>query len=122
MADILRGFPDLPVQTQRVSLGETEFSVRLRWRRRLNQWTIDLYTADGTPLLVGRRVTPGAAAYIADRYRLADGPDGALLASGRDPYVQADLGTVLELTFFTSAELAEILAAAETPSTVRVTP
>lgn len=72
-----------PQHPARVELDGTEYRVRLTYRARLEAWYLDLYTADETPLALGRRLSPGG---LPARVVVDGGPPGLLYVPGDDPY------------------------------------
>lgn len=66
---------------QTVTLSGVEYRLRVRWSEPLAAWYMDLYTATGDPIQVGRRLSPGYAPLLglngADGLFLVDGQDGA---------------------------------------------
>lgn len=60
MTQILRGFPDLASHYQVVQLSGTLLRLQLDWRERTQAWYATLTTLDGTAILTGVRLEPGA--------------------------------------------------------------
>ena len=110
MAQIIQVFPELPAHLQSITLGETQFSLRLTWRERTRAWYVDLLAANGTPIMQGQRVSPGWA--IGAGLRPVGRPDGVLLIRGPAVYNREDLGGTVELVFYPTNELPLPLAPA----------
>lgn len=89
----------LPSQVQTVALGGVLFRVRATYKNRLGSWYIDVEKQDGTPVLMGRRVTPG---WLLNAGHHPDGePAGALIVSDvADPYPRDALSRELTVTFY----------------------
>ena len=119
MSQVLRTFQSLPVNEQIVTLDDVQYRLRMRWAERLQSWFLDIYAADGTALVVGRRMAGDSSPYSA-RFRLTGGPAGTIIVTGRDPYLREDLGTALEVVYFTEAETAALVASAATVTGLRV--
>ena len=102
-------FPALPEFTQTALLGDRSFRVRLRWFDRLDAWYLDLYEADGTPIALGRRVSPGWLAVPDVNRKRADLPaGGALFVLGDEPYVREDLGDGVQILFVSADDFATL--------------
>lgn len=94
--------PFLPEQDQHaftVTLDGEQFDFVLTYRDRLASWYVDIDTADGTPLVRGRRVSPGFHMVPAGT---VGRPKGLLTSDGDDPYGRADI----RLLYYTEAQLA----------------
>lgn len=50
--------PEAPVEVE-TALGDVQVTLRLTWGVRSRSWTIDLYTPEGDPILVGVRLVLG---------------------------------------------------------------
>ena len=118
MALLLPGFPDLPAHRLRVTLGARTYDLRLTWRERPASWYLDLWTTDGTPIALGRRLTPGWDPILG--LGIEDSPDdgGFLLVRGPDPYQRSDLGGSLRLVWMDAAEMAAGVTAEDPGFTV----
>jgi hypothetical protein len=104
MAVIVNGYAELPCHDQVVTLGDAQYVVRLTYRQRCSSWYLDLFDSEENPLVVGRRISPGWPPLVALQI---DGlPDGLFIVVGRDGYAEADLGTALQLHFYSADELA----------------
>ncbi len=107
MGGALPGFPLSPRHRFRVALGDAVFGVVMTWRERCAAWYVDLYDADGTALITGRRVSPGTSPWadvVADAL-----PESVVVAVGPDPYDRAALGAALALVSWDAADLGEDL-------------
>jgi len=94
-----------PQHTQTVELGGLEYRLRLTYRHRLESWYLDLYERDGTPLALGRRLTPQFGPLLG--LSIPDGPPGKFIVVGDEPYERDDLGDSLLLVYVTPDELPE---------------
>lgn len=105
MALLLPGFPHLPAHRIRVTLGARAYDLRLTWRERTASWYLDLWKTDGTPIALGRRLTPGWDPILG--LGIADSPDdgGFGTVRGTDPYERQDLGAGLRLVWMPTAEV-----------------
>lgn len=106
MGLILAGYPAEPQHIQTVALGGVDFRVRCTWRERTRAWYLDLYAADGTPLVVGRRLSPGWAPYAG--IQTAGMPDGVVWVRGPNDYARDDLGASLRIAFYGYDELPSV--------------
>jgi hypothetical protein len=89
----------LPQQLQSVALGGKIYRLRATYRDRLGSWYMDLLEQDGTPVLLGRRVTPGWALNLAKHPE--NDIDGLLKVSNiPDPYSRDALGNELTVTYY----------------------
>uniref|UniRef100_A0A6M3M4K8 Cyanophage baseplate Pam3 plug gp18 domain-containing protein n=1 Tax=viral metagenome TaxID=1070528 RepID=A0A6M3M4K8_9ZZZZ len=91
MAFILTTFPQLPDTTQTVTVGEQQYAIRLYWRERLQGWYMSIWLADGTAVLLGRRLSSdyGPMIGIVPLNR----PAGEFLVQGPSGYNRLDLGS-----------------------------
>lgn len=105
MGKILAAYPELPSHVQTVTLGGAQYRVRFTFRGRCASWYADVYTRDGEPLALGRRLSPGWA--LLSAASIPGAPDGFLFVRGSDGYVRGDLGGSLRLVFYTASELPE---------------
>ena len=73
--------------------------MRATYKKRLGSWYVDILQQDGTPVLMGRRITPGWSVNVGHH---PDGePGGFLIASNiGDPYRRDALGSELTLTYY----------------------
>lgn len=106
--EVLQAFPGVPSFRYRVTLDGVRFDVRFTWFERRRGWFLDVWTADGTPIVSGRRLSPGSSPLIG--LGLDDDPAGLLYVSGPDPYNQADLGASLRVVYVSSADLVSTVA------------
>ncbi len=75
---VLRTPQEYPDQEQTIALGGVSYRVRLTWRPYCEAWYLDLLAVDGTEILLGVRVEPGANLLLwADP---AVAPPGGLMA------------------------------------------
>lgn len=108
---VLHTFPQFAQFSLTSQLGPTKLRLRMTYRERLQSWYLDVYTLDGLPLLLGRRLSPlwspmfGAVA-------LMETIGGFLLTKGVENYRQDDLGRTLFLWYVSFADL-QILAGNE---------
>ena len=98
----------VPAYIQTVSLDGTRYRMRVVYRRRTRSWYLSLYTADETPIILGRRLSPGSGPLHWTRRELA--PPGFLYVRGVDPYDRDDAGTSLELVYYNSADIRPVVA------------
>jgi hypothetical protein len=91
-------FPDRPAHSFTAPLDGSLYEVRLVWRARTASWYLDLAGPDGTWLLRGQRLSPGASPQFG---LIAGGPPGVLWVFGADPYPQDGL----ELWYASAGEL-----------------
>lgn len=104
MPQILATFPTLPQTTQIVTLEDVQYQITMTWRARLHAWYLDLLLLDGTELIRGRRVSPGAD-ILWGCLPTAGRPPGSLYVRGDDPYDQDMLGERVLLVYYASDEL-----------------
>lgn len=76
--------PTKPDDTQTVTIGETQYRMRLTFRARTASWYVDLFELNGTPIIVGARVSPNWGPLFKIP-RLAK-PGGEFTVIGPDPY------------------------------------
>ncbi|HEX5201304.1 MAG TPA: hypothetical protein VFW27_15335 [Actinoplanes sp.] len=91
-------YADQPEQRQTIALDGVQYQYRLIYRERRASWYLDLYAEDGAPIALGRRLSPGWSMTVG----VPDGPGGALVAIGYDPYPRDGV----ELWYITAVELA----------------
>jgi len=100
----LHTFPSIPSFRQTVALGERTFVVRLTWRARLEGWYLDLSKPDGSPIAVGRRVSPQWGPLIG--LLPGDAPDGVLYVRGPSGgYTRDMLGAEVVLAYYAADEI-----------------
>lgn len=110
---ILPAFPRQASHEYRIVLGEQTYRVRLVWRWRLVGWYLDVWQADGTAVIVGRRVSAG---YLTVPDLATTGALGDLIfAAGTEITAQDQLGAGLALIHFTRDELPAVAAVADAP-------
>ena len=105
MSLTLSHLPDLPTALQTVTLDGEQFKLRMTWRERRQAWYLDLYTLDGTALVLGRRVSPGFAPFVQYDH-MPDRPAGFFFVHGLDGYVRGDLGGTLRVVYRSREEMA----------------
>ena len=105
MPEILASYPSLPCFTQTVTLGDTQYQVRLTWYDRLGAWYMDLLEHDGTPIAGGRRLSSQVSplGLLLPPEAPADGQ--FFVRGGGDPYERDWLGTDIQLQWFSNAEI-----------------
>lgn len=81
-------YADVPSQTYTIDLDGEQYGIRLHWSDLRAGWYIGIESADGTPLLRGRRLVPYASA---TRGVVRGGPPGLLTAIGPYPYRRDEL-------------------------------
>lgn len=108
----IAAFPAQPAAIQSVTLDGVTFRLRLTYRYRCAGWYLDLWTLEGTPLLLSQRLSAGWSPTAG--YDLVDGPDGWFYVRGADGYARDDLGGPLVLVYFSRAEMETAAAAVET--------
>ncbi len=87
-----------------MTLDGVQFELVFTYRERRASWYFDLFDADGTALVRGRRCSPGyplVAAGVAGR------PAGILTADGPDPYSKNEI----RIIYYPEATLTEAAAA-----------
>lgn len=84
-------------------LDGTTLSLRYTWFERLSGWYLDIFDADGDTILGAQRIAPGAVLAFP-----SDIPPGRFAVFGSDDYLQTDLGTNLQLVYFTPTEVQAI--------------
>ena len=93
----IRGVWNIPTQSQVVEIDGTEYRIRIRWAARRQRFLLDLYSAAGSPLLVGRVLSSG----VNPLSRSGPGiPDVVAIVHGPDDYSQADLGESLGVKLY----------------------
>lgn len=99
----IHGFPELPSHTQTVVLGASQFTIRFTFRDRTGAWYLDLWTVDGDPVILGRRLSVDWSPLLG--LALDNAPEGVLFVRGPDGYVREELGDDLLLIFYPLSEL-----------------
>ena len=97
---------DLRKHRQRVTLDGTEYRIVLTWRQRSRSWYLDLYSADGNPIALGRRLSSGWSPVRGATD--AQLPPGAFVVGGPEDYRRSDLGDDLMVRYYSGAELAAL--------------
>lgn len=103
MGQFLPAFPSLPEHSMSVTLSGQQFVFRFVFRPRCRAWYFDLSLADGTPLVLGRKLRPGWAPLMG--LQIPNLPTGLLYVRGPDAYAQADLGNALRVAYYERDEL-----------------
>ncbi|MFB6373826.1 MAG: hypothetical protein ABEN55_12130 [Bradymonadaceae bacterium] len=98
--------PEVPAFTQDVELDGVEYRMRFEYKQRNGGWYLDLYTATGDPIVLGRRLTPEWSPMF--NLFLDDGPPGILLIRGDDDYDRGDLGSDLVVVYVPESELPDL--------------
>ena len=94
---IIPTFQTDPEFEERVLLGNRRFILKFMFLDRTRAWYIDLLRDDRTPIVIGRRVSPGWGPLFG--IPVDEGPDGLVYVRGIDPYLRADLGSTLLVVF-----------------------
>ena len=76
--------PTRPADTQTVTIGETQYRMRLTFRARTASWYMDLSELDGTAIILGARVSPSWGPLF--KIPRTAKPDGEFTVVGPDPY------------------------------------
>lgn len=108
MGKILATFPAQADTIQTVTLDAVQYRVRLYWRDRLAAWYLDLSLLDGTALALGRRVSTQWSP-IANIKREGM-PDGYLLVRGPAEHTREQLGSDVEIVYYSRADVTRATA------------
>lgn len=100
MPQRIQTYPNLRQHSQAVTLSGQSYRLRLTWRQRNQGWYLDLYEDDNTPLLLGRRLSPGWSPDARTRVL-----PGLLYVKGPSPYDRSHLGGRLTLLYYEPEEL-----------------
>lgn len=105
---------DAPVEVE-TALGDVPVVLRLAWSVRSRSWTIDLYTPDGDPLLVGVRLVLGLPLWRgAVDARLPDGVVLPVRIGGAGDPGPLDLETgAVQVLYYSADEIALLTARPE---------
>lgn len=103
MGQIVTTYQQLPQHIQSLTLGLSQFRLRLTYRKRIAAWYADLYTLSGTPIWLGQRVSTRWGMGLG--LNAENEPDGVLYVRGPAEYVRANLGDTVRLVFYPTAEL-----------------
>jgi len=106
MPKIITQRADLRKHRQKVTLDGTDYRIVLTWRQRQRSWYFDLYDADGDPIALGRRLSPGWSPVRGSTDERL--PPGAFVVGGPEKYSRRDLGEDLLIRYFTEAEIAAL--------------
>lgn len=87
-----------------VTLGDETMRYRRTWRPRLRAWYVDIWHADGTPVILGRRLSVGQTL----QGGLPINPGAVILVIGPDEYGREDLGDRLEEIVIDFDELPDV--------------
>lgn len=125
MAAQIQAQAALPATLQTVTLDGERYRIRLTWRARPSggSWYMDLYTAAGAAIALGRRLSPGWGPLIG--LNLQTAPPGRFYVSGADIVSRDDLGSRIFLRYYTAAEVAAAtgtITAVDVPVSVTDTP
>jgi hypothetical protein len=92
-------FPQFSQFTLTMQMGPTKLTLRMTWRDRTKSWYLDIFQIDGTPLVLGRRLSPYWSPIFGDA-RTPELIDGSIAVRGLDGYEQDDLGTTSLLLWY----------------------
>lgn len=107
---ILPGYPVYPRHSFVVTLGDLRYRFTFTWRERSSSWYMDLYTQDGTELVLGKRLVPGWSPLAGvDLGEHALG--GVLYCRGPEDYERNDFGDTLVLVYVPQADIDAAAAA-----------
>jgi hypothetical protein len=84
--------------TQIINLEGVEYQLTTRWAETQRAWYADLYTADGRPLQVGRRLSLGSNPFLG-----LDGPPGAWVVAGDDSNSRTAFADGVQLLLYVPA-------------------
>lgn len=104
MISVINAFSEFPSFLQIANINGVRAQIKLTFRARTNSWYFDLYEEDGTPIVLGKRLSVGWD----PTYGLASiGPDlkGLFYVKGNDDYDRFDLGQNLSLWFIPTEDL-----------------
>lgn len=109
MPRVIPGFPADPAHRLTVDVdGAGPVILRYRYNARLASWYVDLFAADGSPIVLGRRLSPASRPW-AD---LARTVPARVIVEGSDGYAREALGVDLALVSYSAAEVAAVAPAA----------
>ena len=103
-------FADLTAGTTTQTWDDRQIQIRTTFRERTGAWYMDLFELDGTPIVFGRRVSPGFAPLLGlglEGVQLPRGPALVILGAD-DPYLRAALGDTLTLLLLSAEEVDEL--------------
>ena len=106
MPQTLPFYPDLPAFDYQLALDDVQYRFRFTWNDLRASWYLGLDTADGTPLLAGKRIVPYTSH---TRGLIRGGPPGILTALGGNPYARSELS----LLYIPEAEIGLLPSAVE---------
>ena len=105
MGQQVKGFPQFPQHDQTVAFGNRRYKLVFTWRQRALSWYFDLFTADDTPVVLGRRFSASWAPLVNVGFEVNFAPEGLLYIRGIDGYLRDDLGGDLVLLRYDTDEL-----------------
>ncbi len=85
--------PSKPKQSQNVSLGGRQYTIRAVWKERLRGWYLDVRLIDGTDVALGARVNAsGVVVRDMSRWNADLEAGGVLVATGVNDVIRESLG------------------------------
>lgn len=103
MSKIIPTYPQKAQRSQRFTFGGKQWICRYTWRERPGAWYFDLFYADGTPAMLGRRLIGGMSP-DASIYNEAF-PPGKFFTYGPEVYTRYDLNQSLLPMFIPNEEI-----------------
>jgi hypothetical protein len=100
----ITAFPAIQSSVQSVTLGTLRVGIGLVWNRALQGWYLDVFAADGSRLIVGRRLCPSFAPNFGMAFEVTE-LQGLFVVDGTDGYTQGALGSQLQLRWYSPEEL-----------------
>ena len=104
MISEIHTFPQFSQFTITMVLGPTKLTLRMTYRERTLSWYLDIYELNGTPLLLGRRLSANWIPMYGYAYLLGL-IEGVLVVRGLEGYEQKDLGKTLILEYIPEQDL-----------------
>jgi hypothetical protein len=96
-------FPQFSQFDLTMQLGPTKLNLRMTYRERTKSWYLDIYEINGTPVVLGRRLSANWSPIIG--YAAIPGLiDGVLYVPGIEGYEQEDLGQTLLLWYISNQD------------------
>lgn len=108
--------PTYPARSEheyRITLGAAEYRVRFRWLWRCASWYADVWTADGTAVVLGRRLAPGSL--LVPDLSIVGVRGDLLMVFGSDGYARDDLGQTVRVLYFGIDEITASTSAEDAP-------